>query len=849
MFDQLLLKCSKEHQKVKTGSVKTPIFDPSLVPCYWWGPHARLGAMPHQMLEDSDLIFIPQEARGQPIAKFPISVRLAHVLQSKGIQLIGELHGLTFSGLAARRNCGQKTLQELSALVRTMQVGHQPPKTTPAPTASTVRAQAGCFFVPTDGERLNPFELPMSRRLEHVLRSKGIARLGDLQRVPFSELLKVEGCGRKAIEELVRLLERAAAGEFQPSSEPFSPSETGELLRSVDTIVAKLPPRNQEILLLRFGATDNRAITLEEVGSTFKLTRERVRQIVERALPAMRKEGGPRLTAQLTGVAAICRKMVCPLTPALLSQWLGQDSSRHRFSFGFYVRLMTELNPEISGWPKGQEPSAAQHRRANTILTALQWVLEDGGPTLPFKRAFEITSGSARFRRLSVDEFLEAIKHSKLVVVQFPQPDQPHVRLRHLRLTAVAKSILEPSDKPLTPEEILSRAQSKFGSDLVDWDPRTLGNALIPEKGFYLLGPRAYGLRQHFRLPQTKCRNARADVQKLLAKENRPISTTEIVNDCKFPWTEQLNGYELAQILREDKQFIDLGRFLFALAEWGIEEREYVKDLIPKVLAEVGRPLSASQILARLQRLRSTSPSLISAMLRKHPLVRYFGFGHYGLHSWGDSVKATIVSDAALIERIIRRSEPPLTFSYLCEVLNVPNNDELAAKLWQTCVSLRSIIRSPDECTPTTLLLHKSCSLERALVATARALNRPLPLYEFQWELNGRFGPLFAQRSNAEIRRCLEQSRLFLRDSDGEFILDIHLDQLGLDEEAIRQACLEILSDSNEIVGCDDLIERLEAEGKVWEELSPDILGSLLREDEAFQEVGRNRFRAKPCKR
>jgi hypothetical protein len=79
-------------------------------------------------------------------------------------------------------------------------------------------------------------------------------------------------------------------------------------------------------------------------------------------------------------------------------------------------------------------------------------------------------------------------------------------------------------------------------------------------------------------------------------------------------------------------------------------------------------------------------------------------------------------------------------------------------------------------------------------------------------------------------------------------MLDIHLDQLGLDEDAIRRACLKILAECNEIVGCDDLIERLEAEGKIWEELSPDILGSLLREDEAFQEVGRNRFRSKPCK-
>src|SRR2546428_2881689 len=111
MFDQLLLERSKGHQNVKTS-----IFDHSPVPCYLWGPHAQLGAISYQMLEESDLIFIPQEARGQLIAGFPISVRLAHVLQSKGIQLTGELHGLTFSGFAACHNCGQKTLQELCEL-------------------------------------------------------------------------------------------------------------------------------------------------------------------------------------------------------------------------------------------------------------------------------------------------------------------------------------------------------------------------------------------------------------------------------------------------------------------------------------------------------------------------------------------------------------------------------------------------------------------------------------------------------------------------------------------------------------------------------------------------------------
>ena len=89
---------------------------------------------------------------------------------------------------------------------------------------------------------------------------------------------------------------------------------------------------------------------------------------------------------------------------------------------------------------------------------------------------------------------------------------------------------------------------------------------------------------------------------------------------------------------------------------------------------------------------------------------------------------------------------------------------------------------------------------------------------------------------------------MFLRNAANDFILDIHLDRLGLDADAIRRACAEILSESREIIGCEDLLERLEADGKSWEELSPDILASLLRDDGMFQEVGRDRFRVKPCK-
>jgi RNA polymerase primary sigma factor len=72
----------------------------------------------------------------------------------------------------------------------------------------------------------------------------------------------------------------------------ISPIEeaTAELLKDdLSTALQVLPPREREIISLRYGLKDRRQRTLEEVGRHFNLTRERVRQIEARALALLRE--------------------------------------------------------------------------------------------------------------------------------------------------------------------------------------------------------------------------------------------------------------------------------------------------------------------------------------------------------------------------------------------------------------------------------------------------------------------------------------------------------------------------------------------------------------------------------
>ncbi len=70
---------------------------------------------------------------------------------------------------------------------------------------------------------------------------------------------------------------------------PLLPMDRKALTGHLTEILHELTPREQEILSLRFGLADDEPRTLEEIGRKFGLTRERVRQIENRALEKIRK--------------------------------------------------------------------------------------------------------------------------------------------------------------------------------------------------------------------------------------------------------------------------------------------------------------------------------------------------------------------------------------------------------------------------------------------------------------------------------------------------------------------------------------------------------------------------------
>lgn len=85
--------------------------------------------------------------------------------------------------------------------------------------------------------------------------------------------------------------EDSLLGDFIEDKDVENPSNQTAfkiLQEQLQKVLATIPPREQEVLKMRFGLEDGYSLTLEEVGLYFNVTRERIRQIEAKALRRLR---------------------------------------------------------------------------------------------------------------------------------------------------------------------------------------------------------------------------------------------------------------------------------------------------------------------------------------------------------------------------------------------------------------------------------------------------------------------------------------------------------------------------------------------------------------------------------
>ena len=156
-------------------------------------------------------------------------------------------------------------------------------------------------------EHINKMIRASREMVQELGREPMLEELADRLEIPIDKLRKIKKIAQQPIslETPVGEEESAHLGDFIEDKAVASPSDAAiklSLEEQTASLLKTLTPREERIIKMRFGMEDGSEHTLEEVGNSFAVTRERIRQIEAKALRKLRHPSRSRkLRAFLDG--------------------------------------------------------------------------------------------------------------------------------------------------------------------------------------------------------------------------------------------------------------------------------------------------------------------------------------------------------------------------------------------------------------------------------------------------------------------------------------------------------------------------------------------------------------------
>ncbi len=327
-------------------------------------------------------------------------------------------------------------------------------------------------------------------------------------------------------------------------------SNQAVITKTVASLVKNISTRNKDIISRRFGLKTGKKETLESIGKSYGITRERVRQIEEFSINQLSK-----VVASTPDVS----KYV-----SLAKEILGGNGG---------VMREAELFKAFSGNDKESVVNAslvfilslAGEPASPTRLAEASGVARAGGPV----RFGENESYYSFWglNRESADMFKNGIS---ALVSSFAKNGSP-VAYTDLVSFAQANSISNSKDVVVYLNLSKELGRNVFGQiGLASW-------------------------------AEVKPKGVRDKAYLVLKKEKNPKHFTEIaklINSTGFS-DKRANVQTVHNELIKDKRFVLVGRGMYGLSEWGYQPGT-VKEVLVSVLKNHGKPLAKAELVAKV---------------------------------------------------------------------------------------------------------------------------------------------------------------------------------------------------------------------------------------------------------
>ena len=138
--------------------------------------------------------------------------------------------------------------------------------------------------------RLNKEKKKLTTELGHEPTTKQLAKALKMSEEKVEEVIQI-AMDPISLDKPVGDEDDSIVADFIADQSAISPESNAErvmLKEKIQGFLSKLKERERKVLELRFGINDDHPRTLEEVGKELKVTRERIRQIEDKALKKLR---------------------------------------------------------------------------------------------------------------------------------------------------------------------------------------------------------------------------------------------------------------------------------------------------------------------------------------------------------------------------------------------------------------------------------------------------------------------------------------------------------------------------------------------------------------------------------
>lgn len=144
-------------------------------------------------------------------------------------------------------------------------------------------------------DTINKFNNTFRNMVQELGRMPTDMELAETMKISLEKLNEIRDYARDTIsmDTTIGDDDDSTIGDFIADKNPVTPESEaalGDLRRQIEKVLSTLKPREQEVLVLRYGLRGGEPKTLEEIGDIYHLTRERIRQIETKALNKLRRQ-------------------------------------------------------------------------------------------------------------------------------------------------------------------------------------------------------------------------------------------------------------------------------------------------------------------------------------------------------------------------------------------------------------------------------------------------------------------------------------------------------------------------------------------------------------------------------